>query len=147
MTAVDRMAVRGTEELGSGPAYVLSFSTGGGSLPFLGGQSDEAEMTIWIGTEDHLVRRVEVVDSGTPESPEPVTRSLDYRDFREVDGLTYPFLMELRAPGLEEVATRGPGYEETVEALEELRARLPEPQRQSAHAQNRSSPGWSSCEK
>lgn len=121
----EAMSVQGTEEIDGTTTYVLTFPGRGTSMPLAIAESDDAETTIWIGTEDYLIRWL---DMGSTDPQGESRRSImRFRDFRDVDGLTYPFRVEIDAPTLDlDAVADDAELERAVAAVEQARARLPE---------------------
>jgi hypothetical protein len=98
------MVFRRTEEIDGTVTHVLAFPGVGLSFLADGSRTDAAETTIWIGAEDYLVRRVDV-EVTRPEQGGTRTGSARFADFREVDGLMHPFVVELERTAPDEAAT------------------------------------------
>lgn len=136
----ERAAVKGKETVNGVETTVLGVS----DLEGLGfGQAMEEseavsgftpkEMTLYIDTDDYLLRRMKLTGTGQTESgTSDVTFVADLRDYREVEGFYHPFRMEVSITGL----STGMSEEEMEEArqkMEEYQARLEEmPEQQRA---------------
>lgn len=84
---VDREAVDGVD------SYVLETSVDSGNLQAFVGNATPGNATtarVWIGVDDLLVRRIEVVGPLAPNDAEDIVRRLSLSDFDEVVEITAP---------------------------------------------------------
>lgn len=140
---IQRMRVDGSEEVDGNDTWVLSvddfsgldvnsFSGGTGSF-------EPSSMRMYMDKDDYLPRRMDM--SGSTEiqgQTHEVSTTVLLMDYREVDGLVYPFRMEVATEGLGDAMGSAMGgmseedqarMDEMMADMEDQLADLPESQR------------------
>lgn len=135
----ERASVQGTETVDGVESHVLRIDDVeglglGGAISQsgqMGGFTPET-MTLYLGTEDYLVRRMMLEGQAqTQMGTQDVTFVANLRDYRQVEGMYHPFRMEMSIQGL----SSGMSDEEKqkarqqLEQLEEQMQSMPEQQR------------------
>lgn len=100
----------------------------------LQGEFEPRSLTLWIGTREYLIRKMDIEGVGIVNGQErPIVVTAWMRDYRTVEGMPYPFRTTIRTKGM--LGSGGSSSHEAAEAqaqLEELdrqMAQLPAEQR------------------
>lgn len=129
----DRATLEGTATVDGEESHVVTVTDFEGVdvwNPAGGGRAGDfipERASFYIDTDDYLIRRMEM--SGTASVPggdeEEVSFVVDFRDYREVEGLIHPFVLQVTVAGL--AGQISPEQrEELRSSLEEMRARMAE---------------------
>jgi hypothetical protein len=92
-SAGDEVAIVGREEAGGVDSYVLETTVDSGNLQaFVGNAEPGNEVTaqVWIGVEDLLVRRIDVIGPLAPNEDDAILRRLTLSQFDEPVEITAP---------------------------------------------------------
>lgn len=118
----ERASLAGTETVDGESCYVLEVSDlSEEDLETFGGSASDQwtpkSLTVYMDEDDYLVRRF-VLEGDVTQGGESQTATFtaDLRDYRTVDGLTHPFLMEVSTEGF----TMGMSPEERAQMKENL---------------------------
>jgi len=85
--------------------------------------------TFYVDAETWVVRRLVFEGEMTYEGePHDVTSTIEFQEYREVDGMLHPFLISVRTEGLGEAM--GPEMREQYEEMKKELEQMPEAQRQ-----------------
>lgn len=127
----ERMTVEGRESVDGNECWIIALDDFEGiELGGMGGvQSNFApeSMRMWMDTDDFVPRRIDM--AGTMVSaggPQPLSTSVLMSDYREVEGMLYPFHMEISSEGLGGAMAAGMGgmTPEQEQAMAEMEAEL-----------------------
>lgn len=82
--------------------------------------------TFFLDSDDYLIRQLEMEGEFRHDGRwHPATIKVDLKDYREVDGMIHPFLMEMSVAGLSGAMSEEE-MEEARKSLEEMKTRLAE---------------------
>ncbi|MGD2154136.1 MAG: hypothetical protein PVG79_12770 [Gemmatimonadales bacterium] len=80
--------------------------------------------TFLLDTDDYLIRRVEMEGEVQQDDQwQPMTMQIDFKDYRDVDGMLHPFLLEMSVTGLDNTMSEEE-MQEARESLEEMRQQM-----------------------
>ncbi|MGD2218199.1 MAG: hypothetical protein PVJ64_15685 [Gemmatimonadales bacterium] len=82
--------------------------------------------TFFLDTGDYLIRKLEMEGEFQRDgSWQPMTMKIDFKDYREVDGMLHPFLLEMSVAGLNNAMSEEE-MQQARESLEEMKRRMEE---------------------
>ena len=135
----ERGELRGTETVNGEESFVLHVEDvsaedlPSGSMPDMGGGGMQS-LTYYVDTDDHLLRRMVIAGGaqgqmGGQQGAGETTVTLDFLDYRNVDGVEYPHRIEfdVDSPMMEQMAQQ-------MQQMQEAMADIPEEQREQMRA-------------
>jgi len=126
---VDRATLGGRQPVDGHDCYVVMVDDFSG-IDFNPETPDDEEDfkprkgTFFLDTDDYLIRKLEMEGEFERDGRwQPMTMQIDFKDYREVDGMLHPFLLEMSVTGLNS-AMSDEEMQEARESLEEMRQQM-----------------------
>jgi hypothetical protein len=137
MQVADRATLEGTESVDGHDCNIVAVDDFSG-IDFDPDTPDEDEDfkptngKFFLDTGDYLIRRLEMHGEFRNDGDwHPTTMQIDFKDYRDVDGMLYPFLLEMSVAGINN-AMSDEEMQQARESLDEMKrqmAEMPEGQR------------------
>lgn len=97
------------------------------------GEFQPDSITLYVGQEDHLLRGLAMEGKiAAGDSTRPIAVQADFRDYRRVEGMMHPFLMDISVKGMDAALTPAErrAARRQLQQLEEKMDQMSEQQRQ-----------------
>jgi hypothetical protein len=127
----ERMTVEGRESVDGNECWIIALDDFEGiELGGMGGVQSTftpESMRMWMDTDELIPRRIDMAGTMAGSAgPQPLSSSALMMDYREVEGMLYPFRVEISSEGLGGAMSAGMGgmTPEQQEAMEEMEAEL-----------------------
>jgi hypothetical protein len=131
MEVVDRVQLEGRESVDGYDCFVLAVDDLSG-VDFYPKMSDDEDDfrpkhgTFYLDADDYLIRKLKMDGELLSESGwQEITMEIDFRDYREVDGMVHPFVFEMNVFGMQKAHSEEE-LQQLREQLEEMKRRMAE---------------------
>ncbi len=130
LSMADRAGLQGRETVGGHDVWTLAVDDFGGidvgTMTPAGarGEFEPASATFQVDVESHVIRRLSMQGEMVTEDAEnPIRMTVRFSDYRDRQGMLYPFRTEITVDGMDAVMTAGE-RERAKRELRRIRARL-----------------------